>query len=113
MRRADLRIAHGRAATIAAALSPDDTADLHTTVEDGHLVARLERPTAGSLQATIDDYLVNLDVAVATIAAADRVFSPDGDRGDTREGPATDGSSDGTHSTEKTTDTYDDTTTHR
>lgn len=48
---------------VAAALRPDNTSEMGTRVEDGVVVTRIERATASGLQSTVDDYLVNLQVA--------------------------------------------------
>jgi hypothetical protein len=69
MNRATITTAHGDAATIAAALGPDNTDEMATTVEDGHVVTRIERETTAGVQSTADDYLVNLQVATAVAAA--------------------------------------------
>ena len=45
-----------------AALSPDNTRDMETYVDDG-LVTRIERDELGSLNSTADDYLKNLKIA--------------------------------------------------
>jgi hypothetical protein len=51
------------AAAVAAALAPDNTAEIDTRVEGATVVTTVQRPTTGSLQSTVDDYVVNLDVA--------------------------------------------------
>lgn len=48
---------------VAAILRPDNTDDMTTGVEDTAVVTEIERETTGGLRSTIDDYLVNLDVA--------------------------------------------------
>lgn len=48
---------------VAASLRPDNTSEMATCVEDGVVVTRIERATASGLQSTVDDYLVNLQVA--------------------------------------------------
>ncbi|MFB6074621.1 MAG: KEOPS complex subunit Pcc1 [Haloarculaceae archaeon] len=66
MRRARLRTTHGDTATaerIAAALAPDNTAEMDTRVEGDAVVTTVERGTTGGLQSTVDDYVVNLRVA--------------------------------------------------
>ncbi len=66
MRRARLRTTHGDRATaerIAAALEPDGTAEMTTTVDGDAVVTTVERERASGLAATVDDYLVNLRVA--------------------------------------------------
>lgn len=56
--------------TIAAAIAPDNTDDVETTVADGQVVTTIRRDRTASLEATVDDYVVNLAVAtdVARIA---------------------------------------------
>jgi|GEM_PF-2389688 len=56
--------------TVAAAIAPDDTDQIDTRVEDGVVVTDIERSTTGGLEATIDDYVVALDVATAVVAHA-------------------------------------------
>ena len=72
MRRAEIRTAVARPEAVAAALSPDNTPEMRTRVEDGAVVTTIERETTGGLQSTVDDYLVNLDVAVRTGRLAGR-----------------------------------------
>ncbi|WP_254808988.1 KEOPS complex subunit Pcc1 [Natronosalvus amylolyticus] len=74
LRRATIRTAFPdaeSASVVAAALSPDNTEEMSTRVEpsstgddsDAAVVTTIERETTGGLQATVDDYVVNLDVA--------------------------------------------------
>ena len=66
MRRARIRTTHDDAATaerIAAALEPDNTAEMETTVDGDAVVTTVERDSTGGLHATVDDYVVNLQVA--------------------------------------------------
>jgi len=66
MARAELRTTHGSPAVadrIAAALRPDNTDEMTTRVEGDTVVTTVERPSTGGLQATADDYVVNLRVA--------------------------------------------------
>ena len=72
MRRAVVRTRLPDADRVAAAVRPDNTAELTTRVEDGAVVTTIERETASGLRATLDDYLVNLGVARATGTHADR-----------------------------------------
>lgn len=73
MRTATIETTHRNptaAARIAAALRPDNTDEMRTTV-DGHTIETVvERDTTGGLQATVDDYVVNLEVA-AQLASQD------------------------------------------
>ena len=61
--RATLRTAHADPETVAAALAPDDTDEMHTRVEDGRVVTTVARDSPGGLRSTVDDYVVNLEVA--------------------------------------------------
>ncbi|WP_135304506.1 KEOPS complex subunit Pcc1 [Haloarcula amylovorans] len=65
-KRAEIRTTHGspvRAAHVAAAVSPDNTDEMTTRVEDDAVVTTVERDSTGGLQSTVDDYVVNLRVA--------------------------------------------------
>lgn len=64
MRRATLSTELANADVVAAAVKPDNTADIETSVRDGTVVTTVERETTGGLQSTVDDYVVNLTVAV-------------------------------------------------
>jgi len=63
MRRAEIRTTHDSPERVANALRPDNTDEMTTRVEDGAVVTTVERDTTGGLQATVDDYVVNLRVA--------------------------------------------------
>lgn len=52
-----------RARIIAAALSPDNTEEMTTTVNGATVETTIERPTTGGLRTTVDDYVTNLTVA--------------------------------------------------
>jgi hypothetical protein len=72
-KRATLRTRHDDPTVVAAAVRPDNTDAMRTTVESeagGRVVTRVERPTAGGLRSTVDDYVVNLRVAERVAAAA-------------------------------------------
>lgn len=63
--------------TVAAALRPDNTDAMKTTVEQStdcprQVVTTIERDSTGGLRSTLDDYVVNCDVAVRTVQIADR-----------------------------------------
>lgn len=65
-KRARIRTEHDDAAVaerIAAALTPDNTAEMATTVDGAVIETEIERETTGGLRATADDYVVNLRVA--------------------------------------------------
>lgn len=74
MRRVELRTEHGAdAAAIARAVRPDNTDRLETVVESGTVVTTIERANTSGLQATVDDYVVNLRTAAQlTDQTADR-----------------------------------------
>ncbi|HOT94153.1 MAG TPA: KEOPS complex subunit Pcc1 [Methanoregulaceae archaeon] len=58
-----IRTRHRRPACVAAALGPDDHLLCSTTVEDGMVVSRLAGREVGSIIATMDDYLMNCQIA--------------------------------------------------
>ena len=86
--RAVIRTTHDDPDTVAAALRPDNTDEMDATVEDGDGPAErdgradgsrrgdrrvrtvVERDSAAGLRSTVDDYLVNLDVADRTVRHA-------------------------------------------
>jgi len=78
MRRLTVTTGHGdgdRAAAVAAAVRPDNTDRMETAVRGERVRTTVERGSTGGLQATADDYLVNL-------RAADRLTAdtePDGE----------------------------------
>jgi len=72
MRRATVRTEHERPQLIAAALRPDNTDEMQTAVEGDAVVTRIERDTTGGLHSTVDDYVVNVDVADRVVQHADR-----------------------------------------
>ncbi|MFC4406169.1 KEOPS complex subunit Pcc1 [Haloarchaeobius iranensis] len=72
MRRATVRTEHADPQLIAAALCPDNTDEMRTTVEGDAVVTHIERETTGGLQSTVDDYVVNVDVADRVVQHADR-----------------------------------------
>ncbi len=78
MTRARIETDHSRPAVLAAALAADNTADVTTTVENGQVVTTINRAETGSLEATVDDYVRNLGVAIDVVAHAnDRGSSTD------------------------------------
>ncbi|QWC19719.1 KEOPS complex subunit Pcc1 [Halorubrum sp. 2020YC2] len=62
-RTATVRTEHADAATVAAALEPDETDSMRTRVDGDVVACTVARPTTGGLQSTLDDHLVNLRVA--------------------------------------------------
>lgn len=69
--RATIRTRHGEAEAIAAAIAPDNTTEMETAVESGEVRTRIARDSTAGLRSTTDDYVVNLAVAVETVAVAD------------------------------------------
>jgi hypothetical protein len=55
---------------IAAALEPDNTAEMDACLDGAILETHLERASAGGLQSTIDDYIQNLGVAIQVTTMA-------------------------------------------
>jgi hypothetical protein len=72
MRRATIRTELPDAERIAAAIVPDNTPEIDTSVEDGAIVTHIERKTTGGLRTTIDDYVVNLSVATQVVQTANQ-----------------------------------------
>nr|WP_119822000.1 KEOPS complex subunit Pcc1 [Halalkaliarchaeum desulfuricum] len=72
-----METAHDDPAVVAAAIAPDNTADVDTkgVESDGVVRTRIRRETTGGLQSTVDDYVVNVIVAeqVSGIASTDRI----------------------------------------
>jgi hypothetical protein len=71
-RSVTIRTRHDRPATVAAAVVPDNTAEMSTRVEDGRVYTTIERPTTSGLRATATDYIANVQVASDVAAHADR-----------------------------------------
>ncbi|MEF8851269.1 MAG: KEOPS complex subunit Pcc1 [Haloarculaceae archaeon] len=85
-RRATVTTAHADAATaerVAAALSPDNTAEMATRTEGSRVVTTIARESTGGLASTLDDYVVNATVA-ARLTTDDARHS---DATDTRDTP--------------------------
>jgi hypothetical protein len=73
-RTATLRTDHGtptHANWVAAAVEPDNTDSMTTSVEESAVETTIVRETTGGLQTTVDDYIVNLSVATAVIEAVE------------------------------------------
>lgn len=77
--RATIRTEHGDPArdaeqvparTVAQAIAPDNTDQMSTTVVNDAVETTIRRSDAAGLRSTVDDYLVNLDVAVRMARAA-------------------------------------------
>ncbi len=67
MNRITIRTDHAEAETVAAAIRPDNTAEVDTSVEDGTVVTTIERESLGGLRATAADYWRALSVADETV----------------------------------------------
>jgi len=63
MRRAEIRTTHDSPERVAHAVRPDNTDEMTTRVEGDAVVTTVERGSTGGLQATVDDYVVNIRVA--------------------------------------------------
>lgn len=85
------------AATVAAAVSPDNTADIRTEADGSTVATRITRETTGGFLASVDDYLVNLDVADDVVATGRGTESDANDTND----------ADGIRDTNDTRDTAD------
>lgn len=73
-RRATLTTRHADAATaerVAAAVRPDNTAEMTTRVEDDRVVTTVTRGSTGGLRSTVDDYVVNATVAAQLTTETD------------------------------------------
>lgn len=57
---------HDDPEVIAAAISPDNTDEVETAIENGRVVTHIERERLGSLRATVDDYFRALHAASET-----------------------------------------------
>ncbi|WP_247008583.1 KEOPS complex subunit Pcc1 [Halorientalis litorea] len=65
-RRATVTTRHGddeSAERVAAALRPDNTAEMETTTDDDAVRTVIERDSTGGLLSTVDDYVVNVRIA--------------------------------------------------
>lgn len=65
----ELETEHDDPGAVAAAVSPDNTEEMQTSVEEGKVVTRIEREDVESAGATADDYMRNLIVADELISA--------------------------------------------
>ena len=61
---------HDDAAVVAAALAPDNTDAMTTSVDGTRVTTTVTRDSTGGLAATVDDYVVNLTVADAVAETA-------------------------------------------
>lgn len=81
MRQATIRTTVADPETVANAIEPDNTDSMTTTIEeipDGsdRVVTTIERKTTSGLRSTLDDYVVNCDVAVEIGQLAERHTTP-------------------------------------
>ena len=84
-RRATIRTTHDDPELIARAIAPDNTDEMETAIDGGSVVTRIERETTSGLHSTVDDYVVNLDVAIDVIRHAQHAEPTDtGDVSDTQ-----------------------------
>lgn len=65
----ELGTEHDNPEAVAAAVSPDNTEEMETSVEEGKVVTRIEREDTESAGATADDYMRNVVVADGLISA--------------------------------------------
>ena len=79
MKRATITTTHSRPERIAAAIRPDNTAEMSTTMTNDGVTTTIERDTLGGLQTSLDDLLVNLTVAdrLATDAQTENMTTTD------------------------------------
>lgn len=66
MKHATITTTHTHSTDIATAIKPDNTKDMTTNTEADTIVTTITRPTTGGLRNTVDDYIVNLNVAHTT-----------------------------------------------
>lgn len=71
MRSATIRTEHDAARIVAAAVEPDNSSEMTTLVDGDVVQTTIERETTDGLRATLDDYVVNVDVATAVLESAD------------------------------------------
>ena len=121
-RRVTIRTEHDHPTLVAAAIEPDNTAEMSTRVEPrdggrgGTVVTTITRETAGGLRTTADDYVTNLQVAERTVE--ETIGTPgtahvDADQGspareETDGDPRTDSDIDPDSDTDKHSDTDDE-----
>ena len=63
MKQAIVRTDHSNPERIATSMRPDNTAEMETMTTDDSVITAISRADVGGLQTSIDDYLVNLQVA--------------------------------------------------
>lgn len=68
-KRIEIRTTHANPDLVARSVSPDNTPQIRTNVEDGRVVTTIKRDSTGGLRTTADDYIVNLTVATSVRTA--------------------------------------------
>lgn len=68
-KRIEIRTTHANPDLVARSVSPDNTPQIRTDVEDNRVVTTIERDSTGGLRTTADDYIVNLTVATSVRTA--------------------------------------------
>lgn len=68
-KRIEIRTTHANPDLVARSVSPDNTPQIRTDVEDNRVVTTIERDSTGGLRTTADDYIVNLTVATSVQTA--------------------------------------------
>lgn len=66
MNHAQISTTHDHPTAIAAAVAPDNTPEVNTTVDGDMVITTIERETLGGLRATVTDYLRAVRVADET-----------------------------------------------
>lgn len=67
MNRATISTDHDEPEVVAAAVRPDNTPQVTTTVDGDAVETTIERETLGGLRATVGDYLRAVEVATETV----------------------------------------------
>lgn len=67
MNHATIHTRHDDPETVAAAITPDNTPEVTTSVDDDGVTTTIERDSIGGLRATITDYLRAISVAEETV----------------------------------------------
>ena len=73
---ATLTTTHDRPTRVRAAIEPDNTDEMQMIVTGQQVQTTITRKTTGGLQATVDDYLVNLGVAVSVSTSCTQYRQP-------------------------------------
>ncbi|MBS3761454.1 MAG: KEOPS complex Pcc1-like subunit [Halodesulfurarchaeum sp.] len=71
-RCATIRSTVDRPDAIAEAIKPDNTTEMDTAVDGDAIVTSIERDSTAGLRSTVDDYVVNLTVALEVARTANR-----------------------------------------